>query len=583
MFRISPEIRREAEARIYRSENRKRSKLLHRLGHSIPEEDAPTITVSSNTNTTSPLGRESPPISSYYAKGKMRHAKQRQRKSLDHLATMKRSYSPSHNIPGIGSVIPPREPSLAPPSPAYYSLPVESSSGDMCGGIMSGTPVTSSGRSSSSEMPPTLQSLSSTPGIMSGLPVCSPSHTAFPSIVSGIPVGLSGVAGITSGTPVSNLRAATKSGITAGTPVLNNYRRHCSHDYSGQFFSGIPICNGSHVCQYNNNSPGITSGIPFRRTSHESVINIPFTRQSNNSSFSLQASTTGGELTDATGHAAAKHVLNVVAPAISAMEISDNSEDPSHRRFCPSSIGNVAEESRENVSHLITSDNSPLGLAHLSISAPLDSRNNNSCDTRNRLFNSHSRANDSHQSFDNNFQFSCNPLRSVTDATISTTASSLDHHPYLPNADSSVICLKSNSNDDSIDSPVNNSTILSPSSSSSTITLPPSPFYAIQQQQQQQQQRCNYQGSGTSYITDGESNGRRRKTGLATVLECKTWPPETSSLFASAAYRERLSNDSLNSDDSFIQSRLTPTHSASVLLDEEEAMDTTTTGQQLER
>ena len=184
------------------------------------------------------------------------------------------------------------------------SLPVIENCAHVRGGIMSGLPFkstagslkypstasssdtrashtqsfssnTSVGDASSINIP--FPSFSSTlPGIVSGIPVCSPMTVTAPDIISGLPVYKSSVAGITSGHAMSNIRRSNSHGITSGRPAFNMRK---TFDQNEKILNGLPISNlpGKHLSPL---TPGITSGIPLRKTSHDYPLQISYNNSS---------------------------------------------------------------------------------------------------------------------------------------------------------------------------------------------------------------------------------------------------------------------------------------------------------------
>lgn len=121
------------------------------------------------------------------------------------------------------------------------------------------------------------------PGITSGLPVCSPSETIIPDIVSCDSL----VADITSGMSMSTVRGSSSPGIMSGIPPPNFSTANVNKNYSNnnivpttssqssQFFMNFPISD-TDIPNLLPNQPGITSGIPLRKVSHELALQTPF-------------------------------------------------------------------------------------------------------------------------------------------------------------------------------------------------------------------------------------------------------------------------------------------------------------------
>ena len=291
------------------------------LGYAIPEEDmdaSEDATVSCSPHNLNTDNREP------------RKRKFRERRSLDSMSSMSRrvvSSSLSSPVPGIMSGIP-RETLTATKSYNYGGItagrPMARRSLD-AGSITAGLPRTTTfhkdnldicefvsssinnnnnnnnNRSSSSNLSPriglvlssdsnasssnSLTSIGSNsaggnsnnnskvcPGITSGLPVCSPTDVALPDTVFGLPVCNSTVAGITSGIPMSNIKGANLHGIVSGIPPPSNINTNRGGGNTSTTPSSLfPICDMmSQVSRVMPGTPGITSGIPVRRASHDS-------------------------------------------------------------------------------------------------------------------------------------------------------------------------------------------------------------------------------------------------------------------------------------------------------------------------
>ena len=259
------------------------------LGYCIPEEQGFEDQSISEQMSSSSSSFKSPP-------NKTRH-----RRSSDYL---KRS-----SVQGIMSGLPKEPPKtidIFGPESKDMPLPVLEQASPFSGGIMSGMPVRTnanglpssddsfsisgsnsrrlscdSATSSNTSLDSSgsnfsgkysLSSISSsTPGIVSGIPVCTtPCSIVLPSIVSGLPVYSSSLAGITSGVAMRNVRSG-EYGIMSGKPAPN-VSKATSSFLSNPLMPSLPLSvNNSSVI-----TPGIMSGIPFRKMSHDSAVQIPF-------------------------------------------------------------------------------------------------------------------------------------------------------------------------------------------------------------------------------------------------------------------------------------------------------------------